>query len=527
MFFAMRKPLITFLRPPAVARKTALNNEVTPAIGIAYLSGYLQAQGYRTAVVDPVGEDLDQIWPIEDHPEYVAQGLRFEEILEKIPKDTDLFGFSVMFSGEWPITKKLINLIKERFPNVPTLGGGEHITALPEFSLQSAKGLDYCAIGEGEQTLLEFCDALFKNGNPKTVPNIVTLDENGKATQIDKPPRIKDIDSIPWPDWNNTPLKPFWDHEKSHGISSVRDMPMMASRGCPFQCTFCSNPAMWTTRYVTRNVDDLLNEIQHYIKRFDITSIQFYDLTAIVKKSWIVEFCKKYIERGLTIRWTLPSGTRSEALDDETLSLMSKTNCRYLVYAPESGCPESLQKIKKRVSLPKITDSMRTARRHGITVRANLIIGFPHEKRKNVWRTLRYGIKLICLGIDEVTCFLFSPYPGSELYKYLSEKKSFQLNDHYFYELASLNGDVVNMHPSTYCEHVSGRELAIYRLIYYLTCIALSYLIFPWRILRFFFSLTKKESKTVVEHRLKGLVRGIVAKFRPHKPHIQIPSTKL
>ncbi|MBI2339920.1 MAG: radical SAM protein, partial [Deltaproteobacteria bacterium] len=65
-------------------------------------------------------------------------------------------------------------------------------------------------------------------------------------------------------------------------------MPIMASRSSPYQCTFCSSPRMWTTRYSLRGVDDVLNEIQHYIDKYGITSLQFYDLTAITKKSWTV-----------------------------------------------------------------------------------------------------------------------------------------------------------------------------------------------------------------------------------------------
>jgi len=112
---------------------------------------------------------------------------------------------------------------------------------------------------------------------------------------------------------------------------------------------------MWTTLYKLRDVDDVIAEIKHYVAKYGITAVQLYDLTAIVKKSWTVEFCKRLIAENIQLRWSLPSGTRSEALDHETLGYLRQTGCNYLVYAPESGSPATLKRIKKRIQLPKVT----------------------------------------------------------------------------------------------------------------------------------------------------------------------------
>ena len=141
---------------------------------------------------------------------------------------------------------------------------------------------------------------------------------------------------------------------------------------------------MWTTRYILRGIDDLIAEIKSYIWRYDITALQFYDLTAITKKRWTIEFCERLMAEGIRIKWSLPSGTRSEALDAETLALQKMTGCNYLVYTSESGSPETLKAIKKRIELDRLTESVLEAKRQGIVVRTNLIIGFPHETRWNV-----------------------------------------------------------------------------------------------------------------------------------------------
>ena len=107
---------------------------------------------------------------------------------------------------------------------------------------------------------------------------------------------------------------------------------------------------MWTTRYYLRSVKDVIQEIEYYQSKYQITGVQFYDLTAVVKKSWIIDFCRSLIDRKINIDWSLPSGTRSEALDEEVLSWLARANLKYLVYAPESGSPITLNTIKGMLS---------------------------------------------------------------------------------------------------------------------------------------------------------------------------------
>jgi radical SAM superfamily enzyme YgiQ (UPF0313 family) len=106
-------------------------------------------------------------------------------------------------------------------------------------------------------------------------------------------PRVKDVNTIPWPYWPDGYLERFWQAGKSYGVCTDRDMPLLISRGCPFQCTFCSSPQMWTTLYKLRDVDDVVAEIKHYQEKYGITAVQLYDLTAITKKSWTIEFCQE------------------------------------------------------------------------------------------------------------------------------------------------------------------------------------------------------------------------------------------
>lgn len=500
---------VTLMRGPLVSTALALNNEATPAIGLAYIAGYLEQFGHQITFVDGIAEGLNKVWPAPGYEGYLCQGLTFDEIIDRIPPETDAIGFSAMFSGEWPVQRDLLTKIRRHFPNTVIIAGGEHISALTEYVLRDCPALDYCVRGEGEHTFYEVIENIAAKKDPNEIKGVCYIGDDGTYVTNENAARLRDMKSIPWPCWPDGYMEKFWTAGKSFGIQSERDMPIIASRGCPYQCTFCSSPQMWTTRYVLRDIDDMIDEIKAYIEKYDITSLQFYDLTAITKKPWTVEYCNRLISEGINLNWSLPSGTRSEVLDDETLGLLKQTGCNYLVYAPESGSPTTLKRIKKRISLENLTSSILIARKTGIVVRANLILGFPGESRWNVFRTMVYGFKLVARGVDEVSTNLFSPYPGSELFAELNAQEKVELSDQYFLSLTSLNSDLSKINPMTVNEHMGARELAIYRAISMFGGYALGYLLRPLRILRSLRNVlgSSGSAATVFEHRLKDSLK--------------------
>lgn len=510
---------VALVRGPIVSTVRSVNNEAVPAIGLAYIAGYLVKKGYTVTIVDAVGAGLNKFWPLPDAPGYQCQGLTFQETLDAIPAESQIVAFSVMFSGEWPAQRELIRQARERFPDALFVAGGEHITALPELSLRQCPALDLCVRGEGEHALFEIVEAWRAQGNCRAVNGVSYLDEDHYA-ETSNLTRIRDVDSIPWPHWPEAYLEQFWAAGKSYGVQTERDMPMMVSRGCPFQCTFCSSPRMWTTRYLLRDVDDVIAETKSYIARYKITAVQLYDLTAITKKSWAVELCTKLLTEGIDLKWSLPSGTRSEALDYETLSLLKKIGCNYLVYAPESGSPRTLERIKKKIHLSSVKESILAARRAGLTLRTNLIIGFPFETRADAFRTIVFGLGLAARGVDEVSINIYSPYPGTELFDELLSQRKLECNDAYFLSLTSLNSDYTAANPLTFNATMGSRELALYRIAFMLSNYAIGYLLYPWRIVRTARNvLSKSHATTVFEHRLKDLFKRLRSRLAARVDH--------
>lgn len=499
------RPLnVALVRAPLISREGALNNEASPAIGLAYIAGYLQKYGHHVEIVDGTAEDLGTVRPLKEHPGFQIQGIGLDELVERIPADADVIGFSSMFSCEWVLLKDLIARVRGRFPNKLLVGGGEHFTALAEYSLRDCPALDAVVKGEGEYTFRELIEA-WDEGDHSNVGGICYVDSDGAFRDNGGLPRIREIDTIPWPSWPEGYLERFWHAGKSYGVSSERDMPMLGSRGCPYKCKFCSSPQMWTTRYVLRDIDDLIAEIKHYKDKYQITSFQFYDLTVFTKKSWTLEFCRRLKREDLGLSWSLPSGTRSEVLDEEILTLLRDTGCRYMAYAPESGSPRTLKLIDKKVDLDRMTKSLKTAVRLGLVCRTNLIIGFPHEQRSDVFRTLWFGLRMAALGVEEVPFFIFSAYPGTDIFRGLQSEGKVTLNDDYFMSLVSFNGKFSFLKPQgTSNPHMSNFELAVVRLGFMLLNYFVGYATHPRRIYRTARNLIRGDrSSTVLENRLQ------------------------
>ena len=509
-------PKVALVRGPIVFAEGALNNEATPAIGFAYIAAYIMRRHYSVTIVDAIGEALNHVYPLDRHPGFFAQGLPVEDIIARIPADTEVIGFSGMFSGEWPVVRELIQATAATFPSAFLVAGGEHATALPEYVLRDCPVLDAVVKGEGEHTFFELLESIRDGLDIGSVSGVCYIGQDGVFHDNGALPRIRAIDDIPWPYWPEGHLERFWAAGKSHGVLTARDMPMIASRGCPYQCTFCSNPQMWTTRYELRRPSEVINEIKAYIQKYNITSVQFYDLTAIIKRDWIITFCRSLIEQGITIKWSLPAGTRSEVLDEETLTLVKESGCHYLVYAPESGSQATLKLIKKKITLERITKSMLIAKRIGLVLRANLIIGFPFEPRKDIYKTLLYGLYLSWKGVDEVAVFLFSAYPGSELFATLRGRNEIQIDDSYFFDLTSLNGKYNTLRPHTYNRYCGPVELGLYRFTFLVLNYVVGYMRHPSRIARTIRNLVTGEgAATVFEHRLRDALR----RHRDAKPY--------
>lgn len=440
------------IQPPNLVSVTAIAQEAVPPIGLAYVAAAVRAAGFAVAVVDAVGEALDthSVWSVD--PPYMLRGLAFADIVARIPSGTRVVGVSCMFSTAWLPVRALLARIREAHPEVVIVLGGEHATACAERVLAECPAVDACVLGEGERTFVQLLRQLDSGG---ALADVVAVRTRGGPPAPATLPRIDDLDTIPRPAWDLFPLERYVEGNYHYGVVRGRSMPVLASRGCPFSCTFCSSPRMWTTQWSARDPGDLLDEMRDYIARYRVNDFTFFDLTAIVRRDWILDFARRLVDSGLAITWQLPSGTRSEAIDREVAELMFRSGCRNMNYAPESGSPAVLKRIKKRVKLDRMCASIEAATDVGIEVKVNVILGFPGETLAEVRETIAFVQRLARIGVEAVSIFPFSPYPGSELFDELVQSGRLQVDDGYWAGLVFT--DLGQM--ASYDEHFSTRRL--------------------------------------------------------------------
>lgn len=497
---ACRPVRITLIRPPAVFSHGAYSAAVVPPLGPAYIAAALESAGHRVQVIDALGEAPQSRHP-SAHPLLVAQGLTIEQILSRIPADTQGIGLSVMFSQQWPHVGAITRAIRAAFPGVPIFLGGEHPTAMWDYILSRHPEVDVCVLGEGEEAVVEVTDWIAGRRDLESITGIAYRTE-GLPKRTPARTRIRAVEAIPRPAWHHFPLETYLAAGYGHGVNRGRSIPMLATRGCPYQCTFCSSPEMWTTRYYVRSVDDVVDEIDGYVQRYRISNVDFEDLTAFIKRDWILQFCAELHRRGIRITYQLPSGTRSEALDADVLAALAGSGCSNLTYAPESGSPLTLRDIKKKVKPERVLDSMRIAKRLGVNIKANLMIGFPDETRRELWETLWFGLRAVWMGVDDIPLFPFSPYPGTELYRDLRARGVLPPpDDDYFARLGYMDMALT----SSMSRHIGSRELNLYRVLGMSAFYLISYARYPARIARTFRNVLAGRSETVIEQRLVEL----------------------
>lgn len=448
--------MICLIRTPAVECFRFATTSVTLPLGLAYIAGALEAKGHQVQMIDALGEAPD------NHCRYFKGymiGLPLEQIVERIPCDAEAVGISVIFTHEWPMAVRLIEMIKRRLPMTSVIVGGEHITAMPEFCLMTSVA-DVLVLGEGEETIVELVEALRDDGDLSTVPGIA-FRHDGSVQVNSRRTRCTNIDDIAWPSWRHFKIKTYHQQHFVGGMFTAElSMPILATRGCPYQCTYCSSINMWTPRWIPRDPIKVVDEIEHYVNVYGATSFPFQDLTAIIEKDWILRFCREIQHRNLKISWQLASGTRSEAIDAEVAAELRKSGMIQMSYAPESGSETTRKFIKKKMKTDRLLASLESAASAGLNVTIFLVIGFPHDRVEHLKENIPFIDAVAEHGAADLSTGFYMALPGTELFHSLYDAGKIKIDRKYFTHIL----DSLSLLPSqSYCD-IGRLELAWWKL---------------------------------------------------------------
>ena len=385
-----------------VFSKIAKKRNSQPPLGILYLAGVAEKRGHNVQVIDADVED----YTVDTLTHYLSH------------RNFDMVGITVTS----PIYHKSVHLARKLKTGgfmPPILVGGEHIYIFKKDEFPDC--FDYGLFGESDYTFDKFLGILESGQKDFKDLTGFIYRENDTIVENEASERISELDKLGLPAMHLLKLQHYV--MSFAKFKSRRYLPIMATRGCPFKCAFCSEPL--TNPYVRfRSPKHIVNEIEKWVKELSVTHFFFMDSNLTLKRSQVHGLCEEILNRKLKI--TFEGWTRANLVDEEILRLLKKAGLIRMSYGIESGDPKVLKIIRKEVSHEDMLNAFKMTEELGIEPACSVMLGLPGDTKKSVERTIRFVSK-----IPQILYANFSianPYPGTEMYGWsLSGKHGMRL----------------------------------------------------------------------------------------------------
>ena len=406
-------------------------DEVTgcyPPLGLLYVAGAVEKGGaHGVAAIDAAAEQLDH--------EQVAQRIR-----EVRP---DVVGIQAL-TFTIIDARQVAQAVKRIDPSLPVVMGGPHVNLYPAETL-AVPEVDYVLLGEGENNVNPFLDALAGRRAMETVPGVVFRDARGEIQRGPPNPLVEDLDSLPMP------ARHLLDHRRYSSVLGKGKYltTIMSSRGCPARCIFCDRPHLGK-RFRARSAGNVVDEMQACRERFGIDEFFFYDDTFTIDRQRVLEVCRTVRERKLDCFWDIRA--RVSTVDQAVLEALYAAGCRRVHFGIESGNEKVLRVMRKGLDLNRARDVFKWCRAIGIETLAYFMIGFPEEGAAEIQDTIDYALTLDC---DYVHVAVTTPFPGTELYRMGLERGLYK-KDYWAEFAANPTPDFV---PELWTENLTREEL--------------------------------------------------------------------
>lgn len=317
--------------------------------------------------------------------------------------NADLVGISTITSTA-PRAYKIADKLRQAW--IPVIMGGAHVTFLPDEALSHA---DFVIRGEGETALMAFIDAWEQHRDFSRVPNLSYKLQN-EIIHNPMGVAIDDLDTIPLSDFSGLAYKPG-------RVAGLATIPVLTSRGCPYECAFCSVTGLFGRKYRFRSSRNIIAELKRYDQRRN--HIFFYDDNFAADKKRLLILLQDMIQAGFRFTWS--AQVRADLVKDEALvKLMRRAGCRILYIGLESVNPASLRAVKKRQTVQEIESAVRILRKHRIRVHGMFVLGFDDDDWQTVKKTVKFAKRS---GLTSSQFLILTPLPGSEFYRKIVEEK--------------------------------------------------------------------------------------------------------
>lgn len=380
---------VILVQPPFPANER--HKRVMP-LGLAYLAAYLRREPPGVAV-----EILDA------H----IENLSLEATLARVGERCAGEGLTIVGISYWtlqaPFAYALSEGIKKRWPGTVVVHGGVHCSVMPEEALRYA---DYCVLREGEVSFAQLVAALAGGREIHAIPGTACRSDEGHTVN---PPRdfIDDLDLLPFPAWELLSMESY--DYPLHIVGGAR-VPVIGSRGCPYNCSYCVSPVMWGRKLRWRSPENVLEEMEEIIRRYGIPRFHFWDDNLMLNRDYIRGLCEGILKRGMSVRWTGLTRASHVVENADLMPLLSRAGCIGLEIGIESANPETFRRIGKEESLDQIMEVADLHKRHGMHPMFTYMAFNPGETIYGYWLQANL-IDAMLEGMPAARHFQPTPFP--------------------------------------------------------------------------------------------------------------------
>jgi len=370
---------------------------------LAYTVAVLEKAGFEVSFLDAIMEELDI-------PSFAARVKDIHPSLLVMECSTPSIRFDLQSAAA----------VKTAIPGITVALVGSHVTFFHKEILLENPSVGAVCRGEFEITVRELARAIAEARAWNTVEGL-SFRADGQVIANPDRPLVDDLDGLPFPARHIVQNQGY----RAGIFSGKQPTAIVSSRGCPFQCTYCLWPAtLYGHRFRARSARNVVDEIDEVVHRYGIDEIYFDDDTFTMDKRRVLHICRLIRERSLNVSWIVQA--RVDTVDREILQAMQNAGCHYILFGVESGSPQMLQAMKKRITLDQVREAFRLCAELGIKTQAFFLFGMPGETQQTIRETIDFAKSLPASTAQFAVAI---PHPGSVLYQQVVDNGWLVYND--------------------------------------------------------------------------------------------------
>ena len=425
---------VLLINPSKIHRYNAKGVRLGLPLSLMYIAAVLEKNSVPVKIFDSL---ISKNTKITKHSGYTHHGVSDHYLKSIIKKENpDVVGITNPFTSQIESTIRVARLIKEINSNIFVVVGGPHFVVSGKQFLEENNDVDVAVAGEGEIVMLELIRALENKRSYNDIKGLIFRSkdsQNNIKIKSNSLELIKDLDKLPLPAYHLVDIeKYFYFLEK--GLSSRpskyrNSISMITSRGCPYNCIFCSIHLHMGKLWRAHSHNYVISHMEHVINKYNVKHISFEDDNFTFSSQRCENIINQILKKKINVNWDTPNGIRADTLNENLLSKMKKSGCQELVVATESGDQDTLDNIiKKSLKLESIIQVAQWCKKLKIKLRSYFIIGFPGETKTKIQKTIDFAFMLYKKFNVKPNLLFATPLVGTKLHdiviknKYLTKK---------------------------------------------------------------------------------------------------------